>query len=178
VSTGASLIIFGGLPGVGKSTLARALALQLKAAYVRVDSLEQALLDTGHWTGPLDDAGYRLAYAVTLDNLRLGLSVVADSVNPISVTRRAWRDVSQRAGVRAIEVQVVCSDRQEHERRVSSRVTDIAGLRLPSWSDVLARERESEPWQADVTIDTAGRSIEQSAQLVARLCATPAADGD
>ena len=172
MSTGPRLSILGGLPGVGKTTLARALAAQLKAAYVRVDSLEQALLDTRRLAGPLDDAGYRLAYVVALDNLRLGLSVVADSVNPIAVTRRAWRDVAQRAGVPALEVQVVCSDREEHARRVRSRSTDIAGLRLPTWPDVLARERESEPWQPDVSIDTAVRSIEQSAQLVATACAT------
>jgi len=161
-SLDAKLIVFGGLPGVGKTTLARAVALQLQAAYVRVDSIEQALLDTGRVIGPLEDLGYQVAYAVALDNLRHGLSLVADSVNPLAITRRAWREVAQRAGVTALEVQVVCSDRREHERRVNSRSTDITGLRLPGWSEVLAREQASDPWQPDMTIDTAGRSAEQS----------------
>ena len=37
------LIIFGGLPGSGKSTIARALALRLGAVYLRIDTIEQAI---------------------------------------------------------------------------------------------------------------------------------------
>jgi predicted kinase len=37
------LISFSGLPGVGKTTVARALARQIGAAYIRVDSIEVAL---------------------------------------------------------------------------------------------------------------------------------------
>ena len=33
------LIIFGGLPGTGKTTIARSLARKLSAAYVRIDSV-------------------------------------------------------------------------------------------------------------------------------------------
>jgi len=41
------LIIFGGLPGTGKTTIARELSSQLGAMYVRVDSIEQAIRDSG-----------------------------------------------------------------------------------------------------------------------------------
>lgn len=37
------LIVFGGLPGTGKSTIARALARALRATYLRVDVIEQAI---------------------------------------------------------------------------------------------------------------------------------------
>jgi len=37
------LYIFAGLPGSGKSTIAQLLSKQLKAVYLRVDSIEQAL---------------------------------------------------------------------------------------------------------------------------------------
>lgn len=57
----ANLIIFGGLPGVGKTTIARELARQLAATHVRVDSIEQAIRDSGTLTQPLDEAGYRVA---------------------------------------------------------------------------------------------------------------------
>ena len=37
------LIIFSGLPGSGKSTIAQALAKQLNALYLRIDTIEQAI---------------------------------------------------------------------------------------------------------------------------------------
>ena len=38
------LLIFGGLPGTGKSTIARLLAARLGAVWLRIDSIEQALI--------------------------------------------------------------------------------------------------------------------------------------
>src|SRR5215472_82988 len=82
-------IVFAGLPGVGKTTLSLELARQIDAVYVRIDSIEQALRDPGLITGSWEDFGYRIGYAVASDNLRVGRSVVADSVNPLPVTRSA-----------------------------------------------------------------------------------------
>jgi hypothetical protein len=36
--------------------------------------------------------------------------VIADSINPRPVTREAWLDVARRAGVPALEIEIVCSD--------------------------------------------------------------------
>ena len=54
------LIIFGGLPGTGKTTLARALAEQLGAVFLRIDTIEQALRQSQAFAGSVDDAGYRV----------------------------------------------------------------------------------------------------------------------
>src|SRR6266702_6756385 len=99
------LIILGGLPGTGKTTIARELARQLGAVHVRIDSIEEAILDSGLHSSPINDAGYRVAYAVAADNLRIGRTVIADSVNPLPVTRSAWLVVAKRAGVAAVEIE-------------------------------------------------------------------------
>jgi len=66
------LIIFGGLPGTGKTAIAQQLARELGAVYLRIDSMEQAIRECGVVSKSLDDAGYRVGYAVAEDNLRLG----------------------------------------------------------------------------------------------------------
>ena len=150
------LLIFGGLPGVGKTAIAAGLVRDIGAVHLRIDSIEQAMRNSGITvSGP---EGYEVAYAVAEGNLGLGRTVVADSVNPIETTRAAWRDIAKRAGTRYVEIEVVCSDESEHRRRVETRTADIAGHILPSWQEVC--DREYEPWQADIVIDTAGQGIE------------------
>jgi predicted kinase len=73
---------------------------------LRIDSIEQAIRDSGVVSKPLDDMGYRVGYSVADDNLRLGRNVIADSVNPLQLTRDAWICVAGRAGASAIEVEI------------------------------------------------------------------------
>ena len=75
------LIVFAGLPGTGKSSVSRELARRLDAVWLKIDSIEQAIRTSGVVPGSIYDAGYRAAYAVAGDNLRLGRDVIADSVN-------------------------------------------------------------------------------------------------
>ena len=156
----ATLVIFGGFPGTGKTAIALELARQLSGVYLRIDSIEQAIRDSGV-AGTLDDAGYRVGYSVAGDNLRLGRTVIADSVNPLQVTRDAWIGIANRAAAKAIEVEIICSDPKQHRKRVETRIADIEGLRLPTWQEVVAREYQ--PWEREhIVIDTAGRSVAES----------------
>src|SRR5262245_9247490 len=166
------LVIFGGLPGVGKTAMARELARQIGATHLRIDSIEQAIRGSGTGNQPLDDVGYRVAYAVAEDNLRIGRTVIADSVNPLRLTRDAWVHVAKRARVRAVEIEVTCSVPEEHRRRVETRSSDIPGITMPTWADVVAREYH--PWDRDhLVIDSASRTIDENV-LVIRATLSPA----
>lgn len=155
------LIVIGGLPGTGKTALATRLARVLDAMHLRIDTIEQAIRTSTMAANDVGPAGYVVAYAVAEDNLRLGRIVVADAVNPLGITRAAWRAVARRAAVTHFEVELICSDAIEHRRRIESRRPDIAGHKLPTWDEV--RKREYEPWTGDhVVIDTARRTLEES----------------
>jgi len=134
------LFILSGVPGVGKTTLARALAERLGAVHVRVDTIEQALRAVGGM--PVGHEGYEEAYRVAAAHLRAGRTVIADSVNPIRVTREAWRQVAIDCAVPYQQVEVTCPDPVVHRARVEGRTSDIPGLVLPSWAEVQTRRYE------------------------------------
>jgi predicted kinase len=163
-----TLIAFGGLPGTGKTIVAREVAREVNAVYVRIDSIEQAIRASGVLNKTIDDAGYRVAYVIAEDNLRMGRTVVADCVNPIQITRDAWISVANRAQASTVEVEIVCSDPQQHRQRVENRVSDIPGLKLPSWDEVISREYE--PWQRKhIVIDTAHRTVSDNVNELLQL---------
>ncbi len=161
------LISFSGLPGVGKSSVARLLAQRIKAVWLRIDSLEQAFRSGVVDRDGLGPAGYYVGYALALDNLRLGLTVLADCVNPLALTRNAWRDVAFEAGAELLEVEFVCSDARAHQARVEARLCEVPGLLLPDWRAV--REREYVVWErAPLVLDTAVLSPCEAVEAVCR----------
>lgn len=148
------LVVFGGLPGVGKSTLCREVARRLPATWVRVDALEAAM-----WQGGIDRAqptglaAYAVAHAVAEAQLALGQDVLIDAVNPVEAARDGWRGLADRLGAALRFVEVICSDPTEHRRRVEARHPEFGPGLHPTWHQV--RDRHYEPWTGPrLTIDT------------------------
>ncbi|MGW3996112.1 AAA family ATPase [Amycolatopsis sp. NPDC004772] len=94
------LIVLGGLPATGKTTVAGELARRTGFAFLRVDTIEQAILRSTPLEPPLGAVGYVVAREVAGDLLRTGVSVIAECVNPLAVTRDAWRATGLAAGHR------------------------------------------------------------------------------
>ncbi len=154
----AALYIFSGLPGTGKSTLAKQLAKKKGCVYIRIDAIEDSLRRTGQTVQK--DEGYQIAYSIAEENLRLGNNVVADSCNPLSLTREAWMDVAECTGSDYTNIEVVCSDKEKHRIRVENR-----SLPHPTWAEVLAREYHG--WQDKrIVIDTAHSTPEQNIEAI------------
>ncbi len=153
---------------VGKSTVARALARRTGAVHVRVDSIEQSLVDAGLDTHPSARAG----------TARAGR-------RPRPAARRAhrrrrrgqrgrggragWRAAAAAAGAPLLEVELVCTDRVTHESRVTGRVVDVPGLVPPTWDEVAGAAPEA--WTADLRLDTGRLTVEGSVDAV--LAAAP-----
>ena len=161
------LYIFSGLPGSGKTALSQQVAQRLNAVYLRIDTIEQALREI--CLVEVQGEGYDLSYRVAADNLRLGMSVVSDSCNPIELTRRTWEQVAIEAQADYVNIEVICSDAREHQLRIDTRISTLSGLKLPTWGEVVNREYHM--WAVErIVIDTASRSeIECVEELLAQL---------
>ena len=168
------LTVVGGLPAVGKTTVCReVLRLQAEArprsrppTWLRIDSIEQALRDSGEMLpGMPAGAGYYVAAAVARDVLTSGGDVLVECVNPLPLTRRLWEETASALGCRFLAVEIVCSDKAEHRRRVQQRVSDIEGLELPDWRAV--ERRDYAPWpEADLHLDTARLTVTEAARAI------------
>ena len=156
------LIVLSGLPGTGKTTIAQLLARQCHATYLRIDTIEQAILSSLRVKSDLGTLGYVVAYEMARANLCLGGTVIADAVSPLTAIREAWRTVAESANSDIVEVEVICSDAGEHRRRVENREADIRGHALPTWDEV--QRREYQPWATNhLVIDAAKVSAKDAA---------------
>jgi predicted kinase/limonene-1,2-epoxide hydrolase len=149
------LVVIGGLPGVGKTTVAREVAGRLRATHLRIDALEAALVAQGLATPEaMGGHGYGLALAAAETCLRAGTDVVVDAVFPVAVARRPFRELGERLGVPVHWLRLICTDRAEHRRRVEERVADLPGHVVPTWAQVEQRERDQ--WhERHTVVDTA-----------------------
>ncbi|HYO85265.1 MAG TPA: AAA family ATPase [Dermatophilaceae bacterium] len=164
----AVLVVVSGLPATGKSTLCAQVASARRATWLRVDRIEDAIVRTTSLQHPVGVVGYAVAYALAAEQLRCGVDVIAECVNPLTVTRDAWWHIADDAGARLVEVEMVCSDASEHRRRAETRTTDIQGHPLPTWQDIL--DREYEPWVREhVVIDSATTCAPDAAQRISIL---------
>jgi predicted kinase len=164
------LVVFAGLPGSGKSVLARGVADALGATYLRIDTIESAIASA---LLPLRDnpVGYVVAGRVAADQLVAGRDVVADAVNGVAAARAGWVALAEGTGAALRFVEVRCSDAAEHRRRVEAREPETPGQGVPTWTQVLRRCYE--PWLPELpgrlVVDNIGDPAGHIAHIVTGL---------
>jgi len=155
-----TLYIFSGLPGTGKTTLARKLASHYRVTYFRLDTIEQGIRELCGGT-IVGGEGYEFTGRLVSENLLLGISCIVDCCNPIEQTRNQWEQLAKKVNVNWINIEIICSDYAQHRFRIEHRTSDIAGFELPTWENVCLRQYDQ--WVAPViTIDTANQTVFES----------------
>ena len=162
------LVLVVGLPGTGKTTLAKGLAEQLGAAYIRIDAIETAIQTARQNRELVGAEGYFVAHFLAGSNLELGRSVVIDAVCPVPESRLGWADTAARGGGELVILETSLTDAIEHRRRVESREPDMPGQQVPDWSWVQSRAWTAWDEERDgprTLIDTTARSGALNAAL-------------
>jgi len=151
------VLVFTGLPGTGKSTLAEKVAKIIKAPAFAGDWLMGALKPAGILAG-LDrqtslDLYYRLLQTLTTRQLMLGQSAVLDCLASDAVVAD-WRQHAAAFGARLVLVECVCSDERLHRVRVEGRQRHIPGWHEVDWDHVERMRTEFPPVRAkDLSLD-------------------------
>lgn len=124
------LIIFSGLPGAGKSSLAENVGRELCIPVFASDWLQAALKrsqlgDAGEKR--IGFAGYELLTTLAERQLMLGQSAILDSVASIEGVREQWRALVLKYGADWKVIECVCSDETIHRQRLENRQRHIPG---------------------------------------------------
>ncbi|MHA7135507.1 AAA family ATPase [Oerskovia turbata] len=155
------LIAMAGLPGTGKSRLARLLARDLGAVMLSIDPVEDAFLRAGAAHDDVTGLGAYLAVeAVAQENLLLGNAVIVDAVNDHPAARQQWLDLAMRVGTRLWFIEVFLADESLHRERLVTRGARFPALPEPGWDSLADRARALAAWTAprarlDASLDDA-----------------------
>jgi predicted kinase len=139
-----------GLPGVGKSAIARELALRCSLSYVELDPLEAALFRQGISGDQLGWAGYEMITTRAANNLAIGNSVLLDAVTWTTTIRQRWSGLAAEQGAQFRPIEVICSDDRVHRERLEQRRRrGVEGFPETSWADVQHAIARYEPWTGE-----------------------------
>ena len=159
------LIIFSGLPGTGKSTLAEAVGSSLKVPVFAKDWLEATLLrhlrrtafgavqvsgiKPTHKDKSLGFASYELLTVLAERQLILGQSVILDSVAATKTIRSAWHQLAEHYHANSRIIECVCSDESFHRSQLKQRQRNIPGWHELEWSEVERVKQYYSPWEGE-----------------------------
>ncbi|SNT52188.1 Predicted kinase [Asanoa hainanensis] len=149
------LVVFAGLPGVGKSTLAARVGTALAAPVLTVDHVDRVLRAHDVVEPAPGVTAYDVVAALAEAQLAMGLTVVVDAVNAVAAARATWPALCERSGAALRVVEVWCNDMTEHRRRVETRHA-AAPDGHPTWEQTVLRMAEYEPYIGRrLVVDTA-----------------------
>ena len=139
-----TLVIFSGLPGTGKSTLAHKLAQELGWPLISIDDVTGEIPENAGI--PFWDSRVAVLLRVTEVQLELGLSVVVDSVF-MNRDRNHAQELARKHGVRFRPIYVFLSDDDVWKQRVTERYEEMQNPEVATWERIQHQRERFRTWE-------------------------------
>jgi predicted kinase len=166
-----TLVIFSGLPGAGKSTLADRLARELRWPLLRIDDVAGKVppdADYQFW-----DEKVLVLLTIAEEQLKLGLSVITDSVF-MGADRLHAQEIAQKHNAIFRPVYCFVSNEAIWEKRVTERIDTLGHSNVATWEQIQHQRQWFAPWQSStgLFIDAID-SVEQNYAKILEFVSSP-----
>jgi len=138
------LIIFSGLPGTGKSTLAQRLARELHYPLLCIDDVVNNIPENPgveFW-----DSQVEVLLTLVEAQLEIGLSVIVDSVF-MNMDRQHAQSLAQKYQTRFRPIYTYLSDDQVWEQRITQRHLGLNNPAVATWEQVQRQRGHFHKWE-------------------------------
>ena len=144
-----TLVIFSGLPGTGKSTLANKLARELGWPLLRIDDVVGEVPenpDVAFW-----DSKVAILLGLTETQLELGLSVIVDSVF-MNMDRNHAQELARKYQARFLPIYVFVSDDKVWKERVTARYKESHNNDVATWEQIQHQRGPFRKWEPNTAL--------------------------
>lgn len=144
-----NLIIFSGLPGTGKSTLASRLARELQLPLLCIDDV---VGEVPAGAGiPFWDSKVAILLRLVEVQLDLGLSVIVDSVF-MNMDRNHAQELARKYDARFYPIYVFVSDDEVWKQRVNERYDEMNNKDVATWERIQHQRERFRAWEPDTAL--------------------------
>lgn len=164
-----TLVIFSGLPGTGKSTLANKLARELRWPLLRIDDVTGDVPDNAgldFW-----DSRIEILLGLAEAQLELGMSVIVDSVF-MNKDRYHAQAIAREHHARFRPIHTFISDETIWEERITARYLELNHPAVSTWDQIQRQRNHFRVWEPGTALFLdAIQSVEQNyAQVLGFVC--------
>jgi predicted kinase len=155
------LVLIMGIPGSGKTTLARAVARETGLTLLNSDFLSDSFFSTSRTSVKylsIRDSIYRGLYRTAKENLSVGNGVIIDAPHIKPMRSREWRDslisLTSATGSELRIVRCYCNE-EELRNRIATRAEARDAEKLTNWRDFISDQPIRDPIPlAHIDVDT------------------------
>lgn len=143
------LILFSGLPGTGKSTLASRLARELHLPLLCIDDVLGEVPEAAgveFW-----DSKVAILLRLAEVQLGLGLSVILDSVF-MNMDRHHAQELARKYGASFYPIYVFVSDDKVWKQRVSQRYDEMNNKEIATWERIQRQRTHFRRWAPETAL--------------------------